>query len=426
MKETKISGVYKPLYTTKKRYILITGGRGSLKSSTVHDFIVRLSFEKGHGVLFLRYTLTSAEKSIIPEFDDVINKLGLSHKFEKSGTKITNLDTGSFILFSGIKTSSGNQTANLKSLHGITTVVIEEGEDFNDPKAFDSIDDSVRKAGIQNRIIFIMNPTSREHFIYKRWIEGKNTTKNIHGYNVTMSNHHSVEHIHSTYHLAEKFGYLNESFLEKANEYKQNAELKETKEKNGKYKTHYYYNYIGGWQERQEGCIFDYTIGAFDEKLPYRCYHTDWGYSPDPLAVGEVAIDKRNKKIYVRDIIYSTSINDVNAAFISSGMKKNVLNVCDTSEERTRATLARNGWNIQKAIKGIIVDDVREIKQYEIILDPNSPNYKIEFDNYKWNDKKASIPVDAYNHLIDGMRYAFRRLTTRNIFEAQHATDNLY
>ena len=165
---TKINDLFKPLYTSKKRYFLVVGGRGSLKSTTVHDFIARLSYESGHGILILRYTMTSAEKSVIPEFKTCLERLNIESDFEISGTKITNIKTGSFILFSGIKTSSGNQTANLKSLHGITTVVIEEGEDFVDEKAFDAIDDSVRAVGVQNRIIWIQNPTTREHFIYKR------------------------------------------------------------------------------------------------------------------------------------------------------------------------------------------------------------------------------------------------------------------
>ena len=127
--KAKINEVFKPLYTTSKRYIFLSGGRGSLKSTTVHDFIARLTYEKGHGVLFTRYTMTSAEKSIIPEFKITLERLGIESHFHITQNTITNLKTGSFIYFSGIKTSSGNQTANLKSIAGITTWVIEEGEE---------------------------------------------------------------------------------------------------------------------------------------------------------------------------------------------------------------------------------------------------------------------------------------------------------
>ena len=56
-------------------------------------------------------------------------------------------------MFSGIKTSSGDQTANLKTLPNITTWINEEGEDYNDEQSFEDIDDSIRTEGMQNRVI---------------------------------------------------------------------------------------------------------------------------------------------------------------------------------------------------------------------------------------------------------------------------------
>ena len=50
----KIDDIFKPLYTSKKRYFFLTGGRGSTKTFSVHDYIVKLTYEKGHGILFTR------------------------------------------------------------------------------------------------------------------------------------------------------------------------------------------------------------------------------------------------------------------------------------------------------------------------------------------------------------------------------------
>ena len=30
-----------------------------------------------------------------------------------------------------------------------------------------------------------------------------------------------------------------------------------------------------------------------------------------------------------------------------------------------------------------------------------------EWKNYEWNDEKASVPIDEFNHLLDRKRYAF-------------------
>ena len=194
----KINSAFKKLYTTKKRYILLTGGRGSLKTSTVHDFIIRLTYEKGHGVLFTRYTMASAEMSIIPEFKLVLDRLNLTSQFKITRNKAVNKKTGSFIFFSGVKTTSGNQTANLKSISGITTLVIEEGEDFDDRDSFTIIDDSIRTKGKQNRVIWIQNPSTKDHFIYEDWIKPFSRTIDVRGYKVSVSDHPMVEHIHTT------------------------------------------------------------------------------------------------------------------------------------------------------------------------------------------------------------------------------------
>jgi phage terminase large subunit len=64
--------------------------------------------------------VASAGISIIPEFMEKIELMEVAHHFDINKSEITNTETGSDILFRGIKTSSGNQTANLKSLQGVT------------------------------------------------------------------------------------------------------------------------------------------------------------------------------------------------------------------------------------------------------------------------------------------------------------------
>ena len=46
-----------------------------------------------------------------------------------------------------------------------------------------------------------------------------------------------------------------------------------------------------------------------------------------------------------------------------------------------------------------------------MIVTENSVNIKRELSNYVWNNKKANVPIDAYNHTIDSIRYAHAELT---------------
>lgn len=162
----KTSPKYRPLYTTDKFFIYLQGGRGSAKSYEAAEFAVRLTYETGHVILYTRYTLTAADKSVIPEFNEKIEALNLHNDFEVTKTEIINKQTGSRILFAGIKTSSGNQTANLKSLTGVTTWIYDEFEEHPDFETFDKVVLSVRQKHVQNRVILVSNALHKKSWQY--------------------------------------------------------------------------------------------------------------------------------------------------------------------------------------------------------------------------------------------------------------------
>ena len=162
------------LLGSDSRYFVITGGRGSGKSYSLNSFLLLLTYEVGHVILFTRYTLTSANVSIIPEFIDKIDTADLSNDFYITKDEIINLKTGSKILFKGIKTSSGTQTASLKSLAGVTTWVLDEAEELTDEETFEKIDFSIRTKVINNRVLLVLNPEKKENFIYKKFFEDNN------------------------------------------------------------------------------------------------------------------------------------------------------------------------------------------------------------------------------------------------------------
>lgn len=164
---------YLPISSDDSRYFVVTGGRGSGKSFSINALLVVLTYEQGHTILFTRYTLTSARISIIPEFIEKLEMMKCISDFHVTKDEIINKKSGSKIIFRGIKTSSGDQTANLKSLTGITTWVVDEAEELTDEQKFDTIDLSVRQQGKPNRVILILNPTTKEHFVYTRFFEDK-------------------------------------------------------------------------------------------------------------------------------------------------------------------------------------------------------------------------------------------------------------
>jgi phage terminase large subunit len=406
MNKSFVNKAYKPLYTSKKRYFLITGSRGSAKSHHVSEMLCRLTYEEGHGILFTRYTMTSAETSIIPEFRKTIERLGVEEHFHITSKDIYNKLTGSFIWFRGIKAGSNSQKANLKSLAGVTTFVVEEGEDFVDEEAFDKVDDSIRTIDKQNRVIWIMNPSTPEHFIYERWISNNHTYKTFEGVNIPISTDENVEHIHTTWRVSED--YLSDSWIEKA--------LKSKLKRPDYYAT----NYLGAWKDKAEGVIFDnWRLGAFNDELPFG-FGMDFGYSKDPSTLGKVAIDKENKKIYLKELLYEPHLKTAGlVSVLGDNCDRNELIIADSAEVRLIDEIFDEGFNIKKAIKGpdSIVAGVRIMQDYELIVDPESFNLIKELKNYIWHDKRSGKPIDNWNHLIDGIRYyCSYELTTPEFF----------
>jgi phage terminase large subunit len=370
------------------RYFVVTGGRGSGKSYSVNSFLLLLTYEVGHVILFTRYTLTSAHVSIIPEFIDKIETADLSQDFYITKDEIVNLKTGSKILFKGIKTSSGTQTANLKSLAGITTWVLDEAEELVDEDVFDKIDFSIRDKSKQNRVILVLNPTTKEHFIYKKFFESKGVepASNLINGNTT--------YIHTDY--KDNIEYLSESFI---------AQIENIRENN---KEKYRHVILGGWLDKAEGVVFtNWKLGKFEEVAP-SIYGQDFGFSIDPTTLIQTSIDKTNKRIYVKELVYKSKLTTSEIFELNQRYCDNQLIIADSAEPRLIHELRIRGNNIKETIKGAgsVTAGLSLMQDYELIIDPDSTNVVKELNNYTWSDKKSDTPIDAFNHAIDALRYA--------------------
>ena len=377
---------FQPLVTSNCRYFIITGGRGSAKSFSTSTFLTGLTFEKGHRILFTRYTLTSAHLSIIPEFLEKIDLLNLNQFFEITNKDISNTKTRNEILFRGIKTSSGNQTANLKSLQGITTWTNDESEELVDEDTFDTIDLSIRQKGIQNRIILILNPTTKEHWIYKRFFQNNGVQEGFNG------EKKDVCYIHTTY--KDNKENLSKSFLNQVERIRLESPKK------------YQHKILGGWLDKADGVVFDrWEFGEFNPDNLQTSAGMDFGFSVDPDTLTEVAIDKSKKKIYLKQHIYQNGLKThVLAQMILDRVGK-MLIIADSAEPRLIEDLKHKGVNIRAVKKGTIESGITMMQSYDLIIEPNSHNIAKELNNYVYADKGSKLYIDDFNHAIDGSRY---------------------
>lgn len=280
----EINKKYSPIAESDGRYFIVTGGRGSGKSFSINLLLVLLTYEAGHTILFTRYTLSSTYISIIPEFIEKLELLKIFDDFHITKDEIRNKRSGSKIIFKGIKTSSGDQTANLKSLQGVTTFVLDEAEELTSEDTFDKIDLSVRQQGKHNRVILILNPTTKEHWIYKRFFEDKGIQE---GTNESKDN---ITYIHTTY--LDNLKNLSESYINQIENIKQRRPEK------------YKHQMLGGWLNKAEGVIFtNWSIGKFKE-VGVPVYGQDYGFAADENTLVKTSIDTANKIIYLEECFF--------------------------------------------------------------------------------------------------------------------------
>lgn len=401
----KTHEVYYPMYANEDKFIiLVTGGRGSGKSFGTSSFIERLTFDYNpdyngnkvvHNVLYCRYTMTSAHISVIPEFLDKIELDGTQAYFKATKTDVMNLVTGSRIMFRGIKTSSGNQTAKLKSIHGVTVFVCDEAEEWTSEEEYDKIMLSIRQKGLKNLVIIIMNPTDSNHMIYQKYIKDTHRIEYFDGVPVQISTHPNVLHIHTTY--LDNIEHLAPEFLKEVEDMKVNNPEK------------YAHVVMGQWSDVAEGAVFK-KWGVVDE-FPQWCKKVaiglDFGYTHDPTAAVRCGIV--DNRIYLDELDYRTGL--LSTDIIKKLRPYDMKVIADSADPRLIQEIHNGGVKIYSVEKGAgsVLAGIDKMKEYEIYVTKRSYNLQRELRNYIWAKDKDGYyinePEDHDNHALDAARY---------------------
>ena len=134
----------------------------------------------------------------------------------------------------------------------------------------------------------------------------------------------------------------------------------------------------------------------------------DFGFN-DPDALVKGAIDHKRKTLFLDEIIYSSGNSlDQLTRLMEPYVKRNDRVVADSADARMIKNLSAR-FNIAPVNKAkfTISEALKMMQDYEIVITETSVNLAKELNNYIWSDRKAGIPIDAFNHLIDAARYYF-------------------
>ena len=152
----------------------------------------------------------------------------------------------------------------------------------------------------------------------------------------------------------------------------------------------------------------------------------DFGFTNDES--GCLLLYRQNGELYADEVFYETGLTnpDISLKLLGAGISKNTDIIADSAEPKSIEELHRMGWNISGAKKGAdsIINSIDILKRYKINITLTSVNLRNEISRYKWrtdrSGKTLNEPVDAWNHLIDPLRYiALNKLNTRSTAKAK-------
>lgn len=217
--------------------VIMTGGRGSTKSFNVALFALIGVVEHEYKVIYSRFTNQSIGDSIKAEVSSKIELLQYEDLITDTQYRLESTKHDGLIAFKGIKTGAKAQTANLKSLSGFNILVVDEAEEIPDLDTFEKVYLSIRSEEKRNISILIMNPNTKESWIWKEFFDKHNIEAGFNGI------HNNVMYTHSSYLDAPP-----NAIPDNIKKYYERMQLEEPER---------YDNIVmGGWMDEPEGVMF--------------------------------------------------------------------------------------------------------------------------------------------------------------------------
>lgn len=376
-----------------------SGGRGSLKSSTVSVLVPLLLINNpGTHALVLRKVANTIRDSVYTQYIWAIGELGMAAYWEAkvSPMELIYKPTGQKIMFRGA--DDPMKIKSIKVPFGYIAVThFEEKDQFAGRAEIRTILQSTMRGGSKYWNFESYNPPiSRDNWANKDSLEER-TDRLCHK---------------STY-LQAPPEWLGEQFLAEA------EHLKATDERA------YQHEYLGlpvgtggnVFDNLELREITDEEIAQFD-----RIYQgVDWGWFPDPFAFIRLHYDRARETIYLMDEIYQNKLtNEASGNIIIQRGYKDAYITCDSAEPKSVTDYRAMGLQAKAAVKGPGSVDygMKWLQRRKIVIDrKRTPNAYNEFVNYEYDRNKDGDIISGYpdenNHLIDATRYAVERISRR-------------
>ena len=353
-------------YQQDESLIINQGGQGSSKTYSILQLIYFIARKEAKRITVASYALPHLKAGAMADFDAILRSVG------EDPSNLKNISESSYHIGKSTITFFGIE-GNLARAHGVRRDILFINE-VNHKVTYEVYDQLASRT--QGTVFIDYNPTQ------EFWLQE------------TVIPNFKHKMIISTY--------LDNPFLP-------DSEVRNILAKKDKLGFENWWKVYGlGQLGKLEGCIFmNWSNGEFDTNLP-AIYGLDFGFNA-PDALVKIAVDNKRKIIYWDERVYKSGNSSADLKnLIAKNCTRNNLIIADCADARLINDMKKY-FNIKPTNKQTwtVSEAIKLMQNYEMIITDNSQNLAKEFNNYLWSDKKAGIPVDAFNHLIDAGRYAF-------------------
>jgi phage terminase large subunit len=376
-----------PLFSNKYDYIIIKGGRGSGKTTTVAEKLVFDSCVEHCFIICAREFQNSVEETVYRDIVDCIKKYKLEDAFKINDRMIYNKFTDTEFIFKGL----WRNTSSLKSMPKITHFWLEEGDKLT-RESWTDIYPTIREEG--SKFISTFNPKKATDVLYNEFIIKEPLPKSI------------VVHINWN---------QNKYFTDKL----RSMMLHDRKADYGKYR----HVWLGELLVNSEAQVFKtpqhWVVDKFDDDpKAFKYFGLDFGFSQDPTAGVRCYIKDNTLYVTHEAVKLGLEIDDT-GKFLEDRLPdlRKYCIYADNARPESISFIKRQSYNIKAVTKGkgSVEDGIEYMKSFDKIVIHKRCVYTIEeFTNYSYKvDERSGIIstdlVDDNNHCIDAIRYGLER-----------------
>lgn len=406
-----------------EQYILM-GGYGSGKSWDIAFKIVLKCLSEKRKVLVCRNVYDTIRESCFSLFKDILNKMGMlaeeeSRTAKKRVGKVVatsspmqiRFPNGSKIIFKGL-----DNKEKIKSIHGVSIVWIEEASEIK-AEAYEELLGRIRENNVSMHFFLSYNPVGRENWTYSRffsYIDEEGNEVVIVDENKLYKKktivHNGIYYHHS---VPDDNPFLPPKYLKRLDAIKLFDYQLWKVARLGMYGANGT-RVLPQFEVAENAKEFKNAVRAIPRNMHKIGF--DFGFESSFNAVVRVAIDTKEKILYIYDEIYLNHITDdkmVNLPEMQKIKDNEEWIIADSAEPKTIQYYRQQGFKIKpcKKFAGSRLANTRKVKRFKkIVCSPKCKNCIRELRDLTYKkDAKGNVIYDEFvidPHTFSAIWYA--------------------